>query len=302
MNRPETAADRGAYAGWECPLCGSARARSSWAGITLFAERRFEYLQCTACGSLACEPMPDADVLAQIYGPGYAELVTADHEVQDPKQPERVCDYLASRPTGRFIDFGCGSGTLLERARDLGWDAAGVEFDEAVARATAARTGLTVSTVGAALNGVPPADVLHLGDVIEHLTSPLDEVRAALSLVRPGGTLVAQGPLENNLTVFGLAKRAVGRLRPSRERQQPPTHVLQATASGQRTFFRRLGLDERTFDVFEVEWPAPASLAACGRDARLITLLVLRRISLAAGRVTPKTWGDRYFYVGSKSA
>ncbi|MGI8792809.1 MAG: class I SAM-dependent methyltransferase [Acidimicrobiales bacterium] len=285
-----------------CPLCRAIRSTSSWAGITEFAGERFTYRRCAACGSLYCTPMPDEHVLAKIYGPGYADLVTSDHPVEDPKQPERLLGVLRAHPCGVFVDFGCGTGRLVEAAAALGWDARGVEFAGEVADLVSERTGRPVRTLQAVADaGHPPqADVIHVGDVIEHLTDLDQQFGVALAMLRPGGLLVVQGPLENNWTVFAVAKRALGRARPNRLRRQPPTHVLQATAGGQRGFFARHGLEEQTFEVFEVWWPAPSRIADCQRRPRLIALHLIRRASLILARVTPRGWGDRYFYVGRK--
>lgn len=285
-----------------CPLCRGILSTPSWAGISEFAGEQFTYCRCTGCGSLYCSPMPDARVLGEIYGPGYADLVTPDHPVEDPKQPERLLEVLRTRPAGVFVDFGCGAGALVEAAAALGWDARGVEFADEVATAASARTGRPVQTLRAVADAgdQSDADVVHLGDVIEHLTDLDEQFSLALAMLRPGGLLVAQGPLENNWTVFSAATRLLGRARPNRVRQQPPTHVLLATASGQRDFFARHRLEQQSFDVFEVWWPAPASLADCQRRPRLIVLHLIRRTSLVLGRLAPKTWGDRYFYVGRK--
>lgn len=285
-----------------CPLCGETASRSSWAGVTAFASERFSYRHCRGCGSLYCEPMPDALVLAEIYGPGYAELVSTDHAIEDPKSPERVLGLLRGQPAGMFVDFGCGSGRLLEAVGALGWDARGVEFAAEVVAASQARIRRPIRTFDeVAGSHAAEADVVHLGDVIEHLTRLDEQFRVALSLLRPGGLLVAQGPLENNWTLFSVAKRVAGHARPNRVRFRPPTHVIQATEKGQRGFFKRHGLEEIVFDVSEVWWPAPSTISACGHDPRLVILHLLRRTSLTVGLLGPTWWGDRYFYVGRKS-
>jgi len=142
------------------------------------------------------------------------------------------------------------------------------------------------------------ADLIHLGDVVEHLTEPDVTFRTALGMLRPGGVVVAQGPLENNRTVFGAIKQAVGRVRPHRVREGIPTHVILATEAGQRAFFQRHGLVTERFEVSEVWWPAPRTIAACKRRPRLLALHLTRRLSLVLGSILPGTWGDRYFYIG----
>jgi SAM-dependent methyltransferase len=245
--------------------------------------------------------MPDEELLGLIYGPGYAALVSGDYAVEDPKEPERVLGVLRTLQPGTFVDFGCGAGDLLREAAALGWRAHGVEFTPAVAAATSRATGYQVVPLSQVSRLPGQADVVHLGDVIEHLTDPDPEFSVALSLLRSGGLLLAQGPLESNWTLFGAWRRLAGYARQTRVRYQPPAHVLQATTGGQRTFFLRHGLTEQRFDLSEVWWPAPSNLGSCQRRPRLITLYLCRRLSLSLRFLTPRTWGDRYFYIGRKS-
>lgn len=227
--------------------------------MTRFLDREFRYLTCSGCGSLYCHPMPDAEVLEAMYGPSYSELVSADHDVEDPKDPERVLDLARGLPPGRFVDFGCGSGALLQEVAAAGWDVVGVELHPDVARSVGARTGLRVMTIDDADDEVIEADVVNLGDVIEHLTEPDLTFRTALGMLRPGGVLLAQGPLENNRTVFRLLMRTLGRIRPDRVREGVPTHVILATEAGQRAFFGRHGLRPSATSPRPASGPAPVA-------------------------------------------
>lgn len=242
--------------------------------------------------------MPDNEILRAMYGPAYPELVAADHDVEDPKAPERVLRLAQGLPLGRFVDFGCGRGELLQKMAAAGWEVVGVEFQADVAGSVGTDTGLRVMSLEETNNEALDADVVNLGDVIEHLTEPDQTFATVLGMLRPGGVVVAQGPLENNRTIFGVVTRVVGRLRPNRVREGVPSHVILATEAGQRRFFDRHGLVTECFDVSEVWWPAPRTIGACNRRPRLLILHLVRRVSLALGRILPGTWGDRYFFVG----
>lgn len=50
--------------------------------------------------------------------------------------------------------------------------------------------------------GEPVVDVLHLGDMIEHLTDLEHQFPEILRLIKPGGYLLAQGPLEAGPNLF----------------------------------------------------------------------------------------------------
>ena len=51
-----------------CPLCGHGVSGHSWLGSILYRGRKFEYVECLSCGTLYCDPMPDGEVLSQMYG------------------------------------------------------------------------------------------------------------------------------------------------------------------------------------------------------------------------------------------
>jgi hypothetical protein len=123
-----------------CVLCGSSEASGSWLGHVRYLDQKYRYLECAACGSLFCWPMPDGKTVARMYGPNYAQDVGGSDSVQ-PKNPEAVTNYLRTRPAGVFVDYGCADGKLLVTARDMGWRTMGVELSPDVARMTEQRTG-----------------------------------------------------------------------------------------------------------------------------------------------------------------
>lgn len=284
-----------------CPLCGHDRQRSSWLGSTLYRGKQFVYVQCLFCDSLYCNPMPDKDTLAQMYGADYYEgAYDADIFAEYNKEPLRVVKWLKKVKAGTFIDYGCGTGALLTEALRLKWQTVGVEFDGAVAATVEERTGAKVTTDQAELvKGGTLADVLHLGDVIEHLTETNREMPEILGLIKPGGLLLAQGPLEANANLFTFVLRLVRSLRHSGPKEMAPYHVMLATAKGQRMLFERLGLDELEYSIHEVSWPAPSKLSRTELGSpRSVGLYALRRCSQLLSKARPNRWGNRYFYVG----
>lgn len=248
--------------------------------------------------------MPDVQVLEEMYGPEYGGIASDAYDADDPKDPERVVEWIAQRPTGTFVDYGCGPGRLLAHVQKLGWRPIGVEFDPDVAQATGRRIGVRVAdrlTVDALLKE-QPADVLHVGDVFEHLVNPDLEMSRMLRWLKPGGYLIAQGPLEAHPTLFTAILKLSKRIRRSPVSEMPPYHVMLATAGGQRTLFERAGLRTIEFSLHEVSWPAPARLEASHLLCpRALGLFVLRRASQALSMIRPKRWGNRYFYVGQRA-
>jgi SAM-dependent methyltransferase len=243
--------------------------------------------------------MPDDETLAVMYGPEYATSFEEDPGIDDPKEALRVVRWLRQETGGgTFVDYGCGAGSLLIEAARLSWQAIGVELDDEVAKEVERRTGArVVSDPHELADGV--ADILHLGDVIEHLTEVNRLMPQILRLIKPGGLLLAQGPLENNATVFTAMLRLAKSLRRGTRTEMAPYHVMLATAHGQRTLFNRFGLEELEYTVHEVAWPAPNRLSFSDLSSpRAVGLFTARRFSQAVSALRPGRWGNRYFYAG----
>ncbi len=288
-----------AMTGTRCPLCDHGDSRASWLRDTRYGDELYRYRRCCGCGSLYCVPMPSPRVVREMYGRSYALCDGDPNGIGSPKRPEAVVERLKRLGRGTFVDYGCGDGRLLIEAAKVGWEAVGVELNEGVARQVRQRTGYPVLTSGTMKSARATADVLHLGDVIEHLTDMSVQMRDILGLVKPGGLIMAQGPLEGNSNLFFYAVRALHRVKPRQAIERPPYHVILATAEGQEKLFRRFGLEQMEFRISEVPWPAPQRLTRVAlRSPRSLSLYLLRLASQAVSSWVGGRWGNRYFYVG----
>ncbi len=121
--------------------------------------------------------------------------------------------YLANYPNrGSLLDLGCGDGSFLERARDMGWDVVGFEPDENAVEVCRS-TGLEVicgDIYSEQLDG-RQFDVVTARHVIEHVPD-IDRVLSRIySMVKPGGTVWFAFPNTNCLSLryFGAAAVAL---------------------------------------------------------------------------------------------
>jgi SAM-dependent methyltransferase len=239
--------------------------------------------------------MPDSETLGLMYGPDYDRFLSAEESMSGEGE---IIRWLRLNKAETLIDYGCGAGHLLREAAKEGWKAIGVELDQRVADRYGG-AGVLIVSDPAKLGAGHKADVIHLGDVIEHLTDPDAQMPRILGLLKKGGTLLAQGPLEANPNLFLMAVRWARLLRGPRVLEAPPYHVIQATAEGQREFFRRFRLTELAFSVSEAPWPAPGSLAISDLlSPRAVALFSVRRVSQFVSSFRPGALGNRYFYAG----
>lgn len=96
---------------------------------------------------------------------------------------------------GSLLDVGCGSGSFLSLASDLGWDVHGLDPDPR-ARAVAQAHGVTVTGDDLArfAGSGRKFDVVMLSHVIEHVHQPVATLRNCRQLLKPGGRIWIETP------------------------------------------------------------------------------------------------------------
>ena len=175
-----------------CPLCGAPRrARHQVRGL--------RYSRCGGCGATGLDPLPSPAEQEAHFGAAYFAASTeggyADYLADAGLHRRNAAGHLRRlarqgvRAPGVLVELGAAAGYLLEQARDLGWDAVGVDVS-APMRAAAAGRGLTVvarlDDVGHAPGTV---DLVVAHQVLEHVVDLPAVLAGCARLLRPGGRL-----------------------------------------------------------------------------------------------------------------
>lgn len=208
---------------------------------------------CTECGFQWVHPPPSAAELARLYDtPAYfrdAETGYEDYLAAEPGHrrlaTRRLRRILRHQPTGSLLDVGCAAGFFLAEARRRGWEVAGLELSaEMRARAERAAPGRVFSRWSDARRALSGLDLVTMWEYIEHCPAPLDELRQAAALLRPGGLLALSTPN----TEHRLARRSAERWR----EYKPPAHVGFFGARSLTRALRATG-----FDVLRLQYTTP---------------------------------------------
>jgi SAM-dependent methyltransferase len=251
----------------ECLLCCGALGPDVFPFATRFNNRTYRYRACVGCGSSIIDPLPGPEELAAMYRQDdYHDVFYAEQEEEASTVLGSYLPNTEGAPR-RLLDFGCGSGRFLKTARLLGFAAEGVELDPAVRQRAAQASGCPVHSLRELKQGGERFDVIHLGDVLEHLPSPAQTLSELETLLDEGGSFFVEGPLETNAslvraagTLFGAVRRRLGHVAVG---SYPPYHLFQTNARAQRAFFeRRMGYEVERFDVWETGWPYLSSGSA----------------------------------------
>jgi SAM-dependent methyltransferase len=181
-----------------CQVCGSADRRlfTEWNDMTLF--------QCVVCRLVWLDPLPDADGVRGMYDDAYAGA-TVGYFSKVPQKLARsrrriraIARLLDDAPLGKsFLDVGANGGFMAEAAREMGFDAVGIEPDPAsVAYARKSYPGIAV--IQGLLEDVDLGgrqfDVAYCSEVIEHSTDCNRFAAKLASVLRPGGLLYLTTP------------------------------------------------------------------------------------------------------------
>lgn len=186
-----------------CPACGATEARHSFEKYTL------AYVTCETCETLYLNPRPNPEVLEVYYATSenYAYwnqyIFPASEQARRVKifrpRAERLVEIARRHGTlgGTLLEVGAGFGIFCEEVAKLGMfqRVIGVEPTPDLA-GTCRSKGIEVIEKPIEHVELPPGsvDVVASFEVIEHLFSPGDFVRACASMLAPGGLLVLTCP------------------------------------------------------------------------------------------------------------
>jgi SAM-dependent methyltransferase len=217
-----------------CPLCETSAAKTwrtdcrDWQQP--LAADRFEYRRCTTCGARFLGDRPVESELGKVYFEGYgpyqaeptsaAPLPSSSLVARAAAPPLHALGAGVGLPATRrlarqlkrmytpeaadatLLDYGCGTPTFLDRARESGFVTVGADFDEEVVRAVRA-SGHEGFLVGDELaRGVPDGSVtcVRMNHVIEHLYRPREVLAEIRRKLLSGGRIHLSTP---NPSSFG---------------------------------------------------------------------------------------------------
>lgn len=197
-----------------CPACESdgrreiLRVREHEYATTTTDE--FPVVACSGCGAWYLDPRPAASTLPIIYPPDYYAYVQDSKEQSGEKVESRgvfsalgallfkkriepIARHIALGPDKRWLDIGCGNGSVLQAMKEAyGVDGTGLDLSEEAA-AFCRKRGFEAHA--GRFEDYRPApgeayDLVHSSHVIEHLESPYEYLRKTFDLLKPGGLCV----------------------------------------------------------------------------------------------------------------
>lgn len=171
-------------------------------GPILCEKEGFDMIDCATCSHIHAIPIPDVATLDQFYKQkfyeqerkkDYAALQKRDIDWWNDVFTDRLNQFEAHLGRkGRLLDIGCGPGFFLGKAKELGWDALGIEPSESASNYAKEQVGVEVLNSSYELETIETIgqfDVIYSHGVLEHVRHPHHYFEKALELLKGGGLL-----------------------------------------------------------------------------------------------------------------
>lgn len=176
-----------------CDCCGS------FLHKRIATKRGWSIHRCCECGLIFVSPQPTLKQLAKMYDKSRGYFATAEPDLS--KTSSNAALYLHELllkngvNRGSFLDVGCSTGRLIYHMRNLGWNVTGIDIDsDAIQIALTNKINVQTGELEDSHFQESSFDVVHMGDVLEHVRSPLSTLVKAHSLLRDGGFIIINTP------------------------------------------------------------------------------------------------------------
>lgn len=234
-----------------CPACGATDAER------VGASDGFEMAGCRSCRTLFTARLPESGESLD-YDDYYHEGNLEVPAFVRTRLDQTVAAFDGYRQTGRWLDVGCGAGTLMEAVRDRGWEVIGTEVSASAAEAVRAK-GFDVRAGELSQLGLDfgAFDVVSMVEVVEHVPEPRALLAEVRPLLRPGGALYITTPHGR-----GISARL---LRTNWSIVAPPEHLQLFSLRGLRAALEAAGFEA---DSARTQAVNPAELMAALRRNR----------------------------------
>lgn len=196
-----------------CDICGNDKARVIYPKRGIAKEKYYitdnsygdhsQIVKCLDCNLLYCSPRDNDKKLVERY----SDFVDPDYENERAARSmthERIFRKIKNlhKSSGKLLDIGCATGTLLEIAHRHKWESIGIEPSKWASRIGKEKYGLDIiqGTLETVKLKEKSFDAVSCLDVIEHVSSPRKLLTDVCKVLKKDGILCLVTPDIGSLT------------------------------------------------------------------------------------------------------
>jgi 2-polyprenyl-3-methyl-5-hydroxy-6-metoxy-1,4-benzoquinol methylase len=282
-----------------CVFCHSKNSTLSKEPVVYFNEKIFHWHGCNNCKLRFLFPALSEEDIATIYKLSYHETFYFPYTVNYDYKIQAISKF--NKKT--ILDYGCGDGRMLAAFQQLGYAVAGVEYNAALVDwLTAKYTNAQFYTTAQfwAEESTKKYDIIHLGDVLEHLPNPAATLYFLQSKLAEDGVFFMDGPLELNPNFSFFIRQCTIFMKRLFYRRwaatTTPTHVWLANASNQLAFFNHHQLTTLEYRIYEQGFPYVEKWKEV-KSLKLFFQWAVANTSMAISKLIAR-WGNRFIFIG----
>ncbi len=289
-----------------CIYCGADQSRSSFLPPTHFNQKTFYYKECLKCDVVFLDPRPEQQDFEAMYPPSYQNGIDKrtiiDTKLRGLRFPYQLHFDLIENHAGnkpKVLDYGCGAGNFIYNAIIRGYDCHGAEFGQEQVNKLQNEIpqGRFYTIMDLAQSG-NTYDVIRLSNVLEHLDDPKAILSRLTTLLKPGGILLIEGPVEMNFSLAFFFRKAYFTIKSARglRSSHPPTHLTFTNRKNQLSFFNLLNLQPLHYQVADFAWPFPESFREAKGKKNKVNALIAKASIAVSSMISG--WGNTFIYAG----
>lgn len=192
-----------------CSICGSISSQLFAKAWSAYLNDYLSIVRCTECSFVYVNPREQEDIWVERYSSEYipSEYFQKEDENSNILTHTILDEISIYKRTGKLLDIGCYAGALLMKARDKGWDTAGLEANKSAASYARNIKHLNIinKPVGEGVLPDGEFDIITMIQVLEHMPRPADTIKIVSRALKKNGFLVIEVPNLLNLS-FRLHK------------------------------------------------------------------------------------------------
>ena len=245
-----------------CIICNKSKFISAFPFSTNFNKKSFYYKKCITCNFVKIFPFPNKRDLKKLYNnKSYHEKFYSNLRTNEYKLSVQYLGKFLNKKV-KLLDFGCGSGSFIKEISNK-HKSYGVEYDLETVKKCRKNIKNANFLDNKSINNKKFDnffDIIHLGDVLEHVIDPNALLKKLDQKIKKKGLLYVEGPLERNISlvnisiiIFGNFKKLI---RPNLKNNFKPYHLYFCNFKNQLSMIKSSNKYKIIkYEIYETGWP-----------------------------------------------
>ena len=245
-----------------CIICNKKIFFPAFPFNTNFNGKIFYYMKCSSCKFVKIYPYPNKKDLKKLYkNKSYHEKFYSNVDTEEYRHSVRYLKKFLNFKI-RLLDYGSGNGNFIQEI-GKNYRCYGLEYSLDTIKKLKKKFKNKIFLNNRELNNKKYNnffDVIHLGDVLEHVLDPNYLLINLHKKIKKKGLLYLEGPIERNFSLVNLSIILFGNIKrlltPNYKNNFKPYHLFFCDFQNQLLMIKKINKFKIIdYEIFETGWP-----------------------------------------------